>query len=111
MLLTAKAVHPGHLYGEYNTTHQNWADGVLTAALRAACSRTAAGGRSWLVLDGPVDTVWVEALNPVLDDNRWVQRTGSLAMHLPNGCSSGDTGQDCTDLERAGVDGMTNKGL
>lgn len=54
-----RAVHPSHLYGSYNTTHQHWADGVLTSALRAACSRNAAGGRSWLILDGPVDRcVW-----------------------------------------------------
>ena len=69
--MSTQGVHATHLYGAYNSTHQTWIDGVLTAALRQACGRQA-GGRSWLVLDGPVDSVWVEALNPVLDDNRWV---------------------------------------
>ncbi|PNG99509.1 Dynein heavy chain 7, axonemal, partial [Tetrabaena socialis] len=82
-----KAVHPSHLYGSYNTTHQHWSDGVLTAGLRAACSRHAAGGRSWLVLDGPVDSVWVEALNPVLDDNRTLCLSSGEMMPLRQGVS------------------------
>jgi dynein heavy chain len=58
----------GEMYGEVNQISQEWFDGLASMEMRKASQETGEE-RSWIVFDGPVDALWIENMNTVLDDN------------------------------------------
>ena len=44
-------------------------DGILSTLIRIGSGATDTRKR-WYVFDGPVDAVWIESMNTVLDDNK-----------------------------------------
>lgn len=58
----------GELYGEVNAFTKEWTDGLASSIMRNAASREDEI-RKWVVFDGPVDALWIENMNTVLDDN------------------------------------------
>ena len=58
----------GELYGEVNPTTYEWVDGLGSSLMRDAASEED-DKKHWMIFDGPVDALWIENMNTVLDDN------------------------------------------
>lgn len=74
-IMNPKSISMGEMYGEVDPFTQEWVDGLASSIIREVNTPNIEDpawnpkDAYWVVFDGPVDALWIENMNTVLDDN------------------------------------------
>jgi dynein heavy chain len=68
-IISPKSIELDELYGAYDLATFEWKDGVLSTIFKQ-CSEDEKPIEKWILFDGPIDAMWIESMNSVMDDNK-----------------------------------------
>lgn len=80
----------GELFGETNLLTLEWTEGLVSKLFKdavAALEGDKPDAKRWINFDGPVDALWIENMNTVLDDNKMLCLPNGQRIKMPNTCT------------------------
>ena len=86
-VINPKAQSVNELYGILDPNTRDWTDGLLSCVFRDINKPSDKKDLKYIVFDGDVDTVWVENMNSVMDDNKLLTLPNGERIRLQKHCS------------------------
>jgi len=83
--MNPKAITNQQMYGVMNNVTGEWVPGVYSQIWKI-CNAKGNKRIYWINCDGPVDAIWIENLNTVLDDNRILTLANAERIPMSDKC-------------------------
>ncbi|CAD7937238.1 unnamed protein product [Amoebophrya sp. A120] len=84
-IMNPKAITDSQMYGVKDPVSEEWTPGVF-ASIWARYNNRNLKYTTWIVCDGPVDAIWIENLNTVLDDNKILTLANNDRFPMTDNC-------------------------
>jgi dynein heavy chain len=84
--MNPKSIEVKEFYGDFDDSPDpQWMMGIFSTLLKTMIAEDNKTSR-WLLMDGPVDTLWIENMNSLLDDSKLLTLNNGDRIPLAQNC-------------------------